>query len=150
MPSQIIYDPTLNLAAGYVGLQLPAADAADGPPLRPQDGKTLLALLFTLLYTKPGRDLMRNNKPVNGQLSDAQRQTLLDAFSNLGGVTSPDLQNALVDAHIAADTWATSFKSDPTNDGARATVEKVYLQKMAFITWCLWEDAKGHEFSMGW
>jgi hypothetical protein len=144
MPFEISYDPSLNNDAGYIEI-----NKLSGEPLRDRDGQTLLYLLFWLLYTKDGRDLMRNNKPVNGVLDDVKRRVLTDKFASYG-VIRPDLQSALIEAHIAAENWAQAFKTGPSKDDDRARAEKVYLQKMAFITWCLWEDAKGHEFSMGW
>ena len=163
MPTDIRYDKTLNHAAGYAKLiddndLHPRPPNGTGPdpvaqPLRPQDGKTLLNLIHHLLYTFEGRDLMRNNKPAPGSttLSPESRAALTARFSAFG-VTDSALQEALLDAHLAAELWvrANELMPDPAAEQTRDVQEKIYLQKMSFITWCLWEDAKAHEFSMGW
>jgi hypothetical protein len=141
---EINYDPSLNATAGYLTI----TDDKDNPITFPND-KRLLVLLFKLLYTFEGREMMRNNKPLKGVLAPANEKNLRDYFSK-NGVTDLAVQNALVNAHVAAQKWADDFKAGPAYDQDRMDSEKVYLQNMSFITWSLLEDAKGHEYSMGW
>lgn len=161
MPTDINYDKTLNDLAGFLKVLKdddvhPFKDTTKPPaaqPLRDQDGKTLLNLLHHLLYTFSGRDLMRNNKPAPGQTTlPASAIAALTERFNQFGVTDPALQSALLETHLAAELWVRENDKlpDPAAEQQRALYEKVYLQKMSFITWCLWEDAKGHEFSMAW
>ncbi len=145
MDFKINYDPTLNKEAGYVQIH----PDTEHEPLRARDAQTLLHLLFHLLYTWDGRELMRKNKPGPGGLAPENRNNLLARF-NAFGVTDPGLQEALIAAHVAAENWVNAFKAGPLQDQERKTQENIYLQNMAFITWCLWEDATTHEFSMGW
>jgi hypothetical protein len=142
MKFEITYDPTLRDKAGFVQI--------DKTKLRDQDGQTLLYLLFWMLYTEDGRKLLKDNEPgTDGQLLPEQRANLVKKFAEYG-VTSPDLQNAILDAHVAGHNWTVAFGAGQSQDTARALCEKVYLQKIAFILWCVWEDAKGHEFSLAW
>jgi hypothetical protein len=146
MQFQISYDPTLNTRAGYVDIKDPAGSLA---PLLPRDRQTLLFLLFKLMYTFEGRQFMRDNNVVDGKLTDQKQQNLIAYFAE-NGVTDNAVQNALINAHIAAQDWADAYNAGATRDDDRQAAEKVYLQNMAFVTWSLWEDAKAHEFSMGW
>jgi hypothetical protein len=142
MKSEISYDPTLGAQAGGVII--------DKTKLRPQDGKTLLFMLFTLLYTEAGRAFLDANVPsATGQLAPANRQNIVN-YCNDFGVTGPDLQNAIVDAHVAGHLWKLAYDKGQPGDIDRQNQEKVYLQKMSFIMWSVWEDAKGHEFSLLW
>jgi hypothetical protein len=143
--SDIHYDPSLNGEAGYVEISDPQGEQ----PLRERDRQTLLYVLFQILYTKPGRDLMRDNKPIKGQFDEAKKETLRRAFQEMG-ITDLKVRESIIDAHEAAQNWADAFKAGAKQNNVLEYNEKIYLQQMAFITWSLWEDAKGHEFSMGW
>jgi hypothetical protein len=145
MQFQISYDPTLNTTAGYVDI----ADPSTLAPLAPRDRQTLLFLLFKLLYTYEGRQFMRDNNVVDGKLTDEKQKNLIDYFAQ-NGVTDNAVQTALINAHVAAQNWADAYKAGATRNDDRMAAEKVYLQNMSFVTWSLWEDAKAHEFSMGW
>jgi len=151
--SEINYDKTLNTTAGYLEIRPettgPSGTSSDAEPLKPPNEQTLLHLLFWALYTRPGRDFMRTNKPANGALTDSQKTALTNKFAQFG-VTDPARVGAILDAHVAAENWTLANAQGPAGFPNRDLNEKQYLQKMAFITWCLWEDAKGHEFSMGW
>jgi hypothetical protein len=150
--TQLIHDKTLNKGAGYLDV-VPetAAPSTGGPaePLKNPHQQTLLNLVHHLLYTREGRDSLRNNLPVNGVLSSASRAALLAKFATFG-VLDPAVQNAVLDAHIAGATWVQLNELGPTKAADRAEQERVYLQKASFVAWCLWEDAKAHEFSMAW
>jgi hypothetical protein len=142
--SQIKYDPTLNANAGYLDIT-----PRPGEPLRPQDAKTFFHMLFWMLYTREGRDLMRTMKLVNGTLPADRLQALEATFDSFGVIDGARRQ-AVIDAHVAAESWVTANSGMPGAESERDFQEKIYLQKMSFITWCLWEDTKDHEFSMGW
>jgi hypothetical protein len=154
MEFQISYDPSLNEKAGYVEITDPTGPDPTNPgnPLKalaPRDRHTLLFLLFKLLYTFEGREFMRVNDVVAGNLTAAKQANLIQYFA-ANGVTDVAVQTAIINSHIAAQNWADAFKAGATHDPARWAAEKAYMQNMAFVTWSLWEDAKAHEFSMGW
>lgn len=157
MAREINYDPSINLAAGY-NTVTQDTDSAHTPPLRPVDGKNLLNFIYWALYTFDGRKFMRDRKPVNGDLSATHRDEMVAKLAEYK-VTNPGRVSALLNAHIHADMFAQAFKQDQvaTSDAQKAALaaemdlrEKAYLQNMSFVTWALWEDAKDHEFSMGW
>jgi hypothetical protein len=79
------------------------------------------------------------------------RTTLTNKLTERG-VTDERIQSAIVESHVAAVNYERALR-DVTSSTRPARLEqwgKAYLQHTAFITWCLWEDAKGHEFSMLW
>jgi|GEM_PF-3055808 len=142
--------------AGYATIV--AEGAAQLPPevtqgkngLDPTHGKTLLNLLWNLLHTRKGADMLHNNKPSSGGNNVQQRANLKAYFADFG-VTNPSLQDALIDAHFAATQWVEHTKALPSvNVVAREQQEQIYLQKMSHVMWMLWEDAKGDDFSMAW
>jgi hypothetical protein len=134
--SQIVYDE---------GLREKLEDVPDDQI--GQDGKTLLRLMHWALYTQEGRNFLFARKPdAKGQLDEKARTELIDKFKE-AGVGSEDVQNAIVEAHVAAHQWVAARKTDSAD---KRQAEKVYLQKMSFVTWCLFEDLKNHEFSLLW
>jgi hypothetical protein len=137
---QIHYDPSLNAQALPITVQKKDNDS---------DAKTLLHLMFYALHTTEGREYFRTHKwrPEIG-LSDTDRTALIKKCVEYG-VTREDLQDAIIQAQIAGEQFAIAYKARDFGV-TRKNAETVYLQKMAFITWCLWEDTKGHEFSLGW
>jgi hypothetical protein len=146
MPSEsddkIHYDPSLNKAAPPFAVK----------PNKPEAGdqKTLLALMFWALHTEEGREFFRTHKwnKDTAELSAEDRKALIEKCLEYG-VTREDLQDAIIEAQVAGEQFAQAYK-DRRFDEFRTQAEAVYMQKMAFITWCLWEDTKGHEFSLGW
>jgi hypothetical protein len=149
----IRYDQTFNRTAGYLAIEPDKSkegERTDTPreALKDPHRKTLLHLIFWALYTWDGREMMRNNKlnPETGQIPDGGA-ALKAKFAEFG-VTDAALVQAILDAHIAAEKWVLAYKANKPGD--LDLHEKVYSQNMSFITWCLWEDAKAHEFSMGW
>jgi hypothetical protein len=138
---QIHYDPSLNLGAATIAVT----------PSRPGDPntKTLLHLMFWALHTADGRQFFRTHKwrPDVG-LTASDRSALINKCIEFG-VTRQDLQEAIIGAQVAGEQFALAYK-ERRFDEFRKQAEAVYQQKMAFITWCLWEDTKGHEFSLGW
>ena len=138
---QIHYDPTLNTRAKRIEV----TQESDDP-----DAKTLLHLMFYALHTTEGREFFRTHKwnAETRSLSDEDKAALIAKCIEFG-VTREDLQDAIIQAQIAGEQFAIAYKTRDFSV-ARKDAETVYLQKMAFITWCLWEDTKGHEFSLGW
>lgn len=145
--TRITYDPSKNEAAGYLEI------VSGSPPLTENDKKTLLHLLFWLLHTREGRDLLRNNKPpAPGQDDDVVRANLREVFVNQFGILNRTLLDALINAHFAADRWVEANNRMPESAAQRDRehYEKVYQQNISFVMWMLWEDAMGHDFSMSW
>lgn len=139
---EIHYDPSLNQGAKSISLD-PATPAGD------PNAKTLLHLMFWALHTNDGRVFFRQHKwrPGTG-LTPSDRDEIIKKAKEYG-VLREDLHAAIVDAHVAGEQFAEMYRN--RNFGPeRKTYEAVYLQKMAFITWSLWEDTKGHEYSLGW
>ena len=93
---------------------------------------------------------MRGLKLVDNDLPPEKRQLLKNKLSEYN--VADDRQEAIISAHIAAEKWVAANKLMPDADAekTRDFQENIYLQNMSFVTWQLWEDCKGHEFSMGW
>lgn len=168
MWSEIHYIPGLNSKENYLSV---AEDRGvglgpEGQPLRPgnpdfepnRDAKTLLHLLFWLAHTREGREFFRTITldpvgvdSVDGVISDVKRTELTNELT-VRGITDERIQSAIVESHVAAVNYERALR-DVSNPNRPVRLEKwgkIYLQQTAFITWCLWEDAKGHEFSMLW
>lgn len=145
MHPQIYHDPTLNDGAGY----LDVTPAAKAKPIVNPHGNTLLNLIHCLVYTFEGRELMRKNglNALKTALEPSSRTNLENEF-RARGVTDERVLSALVASHEAALLW--KVHNEKGDQIKRSEFEQVYLQHTAFLTWCLWEDAKGHEFSLTW
>jgi hypothetical protein len=141
LESQINYDETLHDRAGKVELTNDTLA---------EEGKTLLRLMYWALYTAEGRKLLDGHKnidPKTGSLTSQDRDVLIAAFA-ARGVTNQPLCDAIIDAHVAATLWVAARTQG--NEEAQKQAEFVYLQKMSFVTWCLFEDFKSNEFSLLW
>jgi hypothetical protein len=164
MWSEIHYIDGLGLKENYLKDDEDVGTDAKGERIRPldsnfepnNDGKTLLHLLYWLAHTREGRDFFHNKvvlKPAIGEgtLEEPERQLLVTELTKRG-VTDERIQSAIVESHVAAVNWV-RVQKNVTLEGRDKLLEKwgkIYLQQTAFITWCLWEDAKGHEFSLLW
>jgi hypothetical protein len=164
MWSEIHYIPGLNIAENYLSVADDRRRDDHTTPLTPEekaatpnpDSKTLLHLLFWLAHTREGRDFFRTITldPAgnsDGTITASMRTTLTNKLTEKG-VTDERIQSAIVESHVAAVNYERALR-DVTSETRPARLEKwgkAYLQHTAFITWCLWEDAKGHEFSMLW
>ena len=166
MASEIHYIPGLNTTENYLKIEQDegpgTVTALDGTKTegntRPanvkanRDDKTLLHLVFWLTHTRDGRNFFREHSLEQGSegLKQGAKEALIKKFNELG-VTDERIQSAIVQSHIAALNYDRAFLGNKPNRAAEMERwEKIYLQHSAFITWCLWEDAKGHEFSMLW
>ena len=160
------YDPTLNERAGF----LPSLDDDfDHPPFPHQskpigdNGKRLLHLVYWLTYTKGGREFLRanypskQNPPEPGRKSEAQVEAILRAKfkEDFNLDTDESVMNACIQLHFHATYWVDENKKIKDGDPAanplqRAMHEANYNTYLSVITWQLWKDGTGHEFSMGW
>jgi len=149
------YDPELNLNAGYL------LDSQDpGKPIG-DDGKRLLHLIYWLTYTKIGRDFLRANypspqdPPPEGRFTEAAvTATLRARFIQEFNLTNETVLNACIQLHFQATYWVDENKKfaegDQTALARRDLHESNYKMYLSVITWQLWEDGTGHEFSLGW
>lgn len=141
--SMISYDPNKAETAGYYKLtEVKLADA---------DKKMLLNYLFWLTYTQEGRGFLLKNRVSQGVAEDTVRTEFLKSFVTYG-LIDVSLQNALINGHLAADRWTVANSKMPDAQALqdRETQERIFQQNVAFITWCLWEDAMGQGFSLLW
>jgi hypothetical protein len=113
--------------------------------------KSLLALLYWLVYEKDGRDLVHRTRFEPSLLNDAVREAairkeLKEAFSafNVLGQAA----DSLVEAHLAAVRWTLENKAE--NMGNRDVQESLYMQHMAAVTWWMWEESAKDNFSLPW
>jgi hypothetical protein len=141
----IKFTPGLQEQAGYLNL---VKDAVK--PIVPPHDESLLRLIAWVTLDRDGREFMRSlTLEADGSFSQVKRQKLIDKLAELG-VTNERIVFAFVEAHVAAIKW--KFFNDPAHpdEAQRDIQEKAYQQYTAFLTWVLWEDAQGHEFSMIW
>jgi hypothetical protein len=117
------------------------------PPIEPPNGDTLLHLLFFLIYTAEGRQLLADNPP--SDLTPDTARTKLKAALKLKFPTLDDSRlDPVIDAHFAADSYVSAYEAkDPIKQHQQ---EAIYSQKLLAILGALHDDAMGHEFSMGW
>lgn len=144
--TEIDYDPTLAGGAGYLKVSNGA------PPLKAPNGDTLLHLLFFLIYTREGSDLLRANGPTSAATPELAKANLRTALLQLFPTIEDDRPNSVldpvIDAHFAADWYVEAVKAkDPTE---QAEYQALYSQKLLAILGELHDDAMAHEFSMRW
>lgn len=142
----IAYDPKLVEDKGYLKI-------SNGvPPLRSPNGDTLLHLLFFLIYTQEGWDLLRANGPTSAAtpaLAKANlKAALLRLFPTIETNRPDSVLDPVIDAHFAADWYVEAVKAkDPAG---QAEYQALYSQKLLAILGELHDDAMAHEFSMLW
>lgn len=143
---EITYDPTLAEDKGYLRI------SNGTPPLKPPHGDTLLHLLFFLIYTQEGWDLLRTNGPTSAAtpaLAKANlKAALLRLFPTIETNRPDSVLDPVIDAHFAADWYVEAVKAKDT-DG-QAEYQTLYSQKLLAILGELHDDAMAHEFSMLW
>lgn len=118
----------------------------DRTRLDPKYQKGLLALLYWLTYEEGGRALAHANRFDQGRTEQDIRQELSTEFRKFN-VLGP-AADALIEAHLAAVRWTEENKAK--NFGKRQTQEELYMQHMAAVTWWLWEESAGDNFSLPW
>jgi hypothetical protein len=174
MGIQDTYDPTLNETAGFLpSLEDDFADTKNFPPphvVKPigDNGKRLLHLIYWLTYTKPGREFLRanypskQNPPEQGRKSEADVEEILRAKFKADFKLDIDetVMNACIQLHFQATYWVDEnkkFANPAANAAAKAAAkaqrdihEANYNTYLSVITWQLWKDGTGHEFSLGW
>ena len=141
----ITFNRALNGTAGHFKV-VPDSD------IDADDGQTLLHLIFFLTYTREGRQLLRNNRPLRpkgSQLTAAQATERLKAelrrsFPKL----EDDVLNLVIEAHLAADAFAAL--PDTASAAERQPREAAYSERVMAVLGALHDDAMGHEFSMNW
>jgi hypothetical protein len=144
--TKIDYDPRLYGAAGFLQI------ANGTPQLRPPNGDTLLHLLFFIIYTKEGSDLLRANGPASAATPDRARanlkQELLRRFPTIEDDRPDSVLDPIIDAHFAADWYVEALRANNTAD--QAEYQQQYSQALLVILGELHDDALKHEFSMLW
>jgi hypothetical protein len=142
--TEIDYDPRLAEAKGYLKISNGA------PALRPNNGDTLLHLLFFLIYTQDGFDLLRANGPTSAATPEQAKANLKAAL--LRRFPTIDAQRPVLDpvieAHFAADGYVAAVRDNNTKEQDEYRAE--YSQKLLAILGELHDDAMAHEFSMLW
>lgn len=142
----IDYDSTLSGNAGYLKI------ASGTPPLKPPNGDTLLHLLFFLIYTQDGLDLLRASGPTSAatpELAKANlKAALLQLFPTIEDDRPDSVLDPVIDAHFAADWYVEAVKAK--DSAGQAEYQALYSQKLLAILGELHDDAMAHEFSMIW
>ncbi|HEX8112124.1 MAG TPA: hypothetical protein VF516_30535, partial [Kofleriaceae bacterium] len=92
----IAYDPTLGGNVGFLKI------AGGTPPLKPPNGDTLLHLLFFLIYTEDGWDLLRANGPTSAATPDQARANLKAALLRLFPTIEDNRPDSVLDPVIDA------------------------------------------------
>lgn len=142
----IDYDPTLAGGVGYLKI------SNGTPPLKPPNGDTLLHLLFFLIYTKEGSDLLGANGPTSAatpELAKANlKAALLQLFPTIEDGRPDSVLDPVIDAHFAADRYVEAVKAK--DSAGQAEYQALYSQKLLAILGELHDDAMAHEFSMLW
>ena len=147
MPTSITFDPEINKKSGFLEILAAPQDPAKGPKMRDKDRNTLLHLLFWLCSDVGGREFLAKWKEPQEAEPDI-RIELKNEFEKRLGTGKPELVEALINGHLAADRFV---KAKAANDSqAAATQEQIYLKKMGVVMWYLNEDVSGHEFSLNW
>lgn len=142
----IEYDPKIIETKGYLTI-------SDGEPaLRPPNGDTLLHLLFFLIYTQEGFELLDANRPTTAAAPEQARASLkaalLRRFPTIDDDRPDSVLDPVIDAHFAADRYVAAVEQDNTDD--QAEYRAMYSQKLLAILGELHDDAMAHEFSMLW
>lgn len=143
--TEIDYDPDLAESKGFLRI------SNGTPALTPPNGDTLLHLLFFLIYTKEGWDLLRANGPTSAATPELAKANLKAALLRLFPTIDrdrPSLLDQVIDAHFAAD-WYVEAVNAKDSDG-QAEYQALYSQKLLAILGELHDDAMAHEFSMLW
>ncbi len=124
------------------------------PELPEEHRKTLLHLLFRLVYTNEGRE---KHLPWPPKLAvQAEREHLEKVFRDEYGIDDAELRAALIDGHQAASRYVgpTLTKgSDKLNAQDRAQMEeaeKEYIRNLDIIMGRLKQDALSRDFSLLW
>jgi hypothetical protein len=144
--TEISYDSELAEAKGYLRI-------SDGTPrLKPPNGDTLLHLLFFLIYTQDGFDLLRANGPTTAatpaQAKANLKAQLLLRYPTIETGRSDSVLDPVIEAHFAADQYVAAVNQSDS-DG-QAEYREAYSQKLLAILGELHDDAMAHEFSMLW
>ena len=136
---KIDFNPNLNANGGYLNVT---------PDNIGTNDQTLLHAIFWAVYTHPGRDFMHSlTLEADGSFSAANEQKLRNKLNEFG-VNAEAIVFAFVQAHVAALRWKVAHAA---HDAVQEEIQtKAYQQYTALLTWSLWEDAQGHEFSMTW
>jgi len=136
---KIDFNPALNTTGGYLNVM---------PDGIGTNGQTLLHAIFWAVYTQEGRDYMHTLLlEADGSFSATNELKLRSKLGTFG-VNSEAIVFAFVQAHVAAMRWKLAHN---THDAVQEEIQtKAYQQYTAVLTWSLWEDAQGHEFSMTW
>jgi hypothetical protein len=143
--TSIEYTEGLSERSGFLKIEV------GDPPIVPPNGDTLLHLLFFLIYTAEGRQLLSDNSPSSwgdSATSDLARTRLKIALGQRFPAIADDRLDVVIDAHFAADeyVWALEAKDDLK----KQQQEAIYSQKLLAILGALHDDAMGHEFSLVW
>jgi hypothetical protein len=142
----IDYDATLYGAAGFLKI------TSGAPPLVPPNGDTLLHLLFFIIYTKEGSDLLRANGPASAATPELARanlkKALLQQFPTIEDNRPESVLDPVIDAHFAADWYVEALKTNNVAD--QAEYQQQYSEALLVILGELHDDALKHEFSMLW
>lgn len=142
----IDYDATLAKNRGYLKVS-PGA-----PPLEDPHGDTLLHLLFFLIYTKEGSELLKANGPDSAATPEQAKANLkaklLDRFPTIEDGRPNSVLEPVIDAHFAADGYVKALADEDGDE--QAEYQELYEQKLLAILGDLHDDAMAHEFSMLW
>jgi hypothetical protein len=144
--TDIEYDAELAKNKGYLKI-------SDGTPqLQPPHGDTLLHLLFFLIYTKEGADLLKKYRPTTTAtpaLAKANlKAALLQLFPTIEDGRPDSVLDPVIDAHFAADWYVHAVNAKNATD--QAAYQALYSLKLLAILGELHDDAMAHEFSMLW
>lgn len=143
--TSIEFNRTLNATAGHFKV-------VPDSTIEPEDGQTLLHLVFFLTYTREGRQLLRDNRPLRpkgppltaAQAGERLRVALRRSFPKL----KDDVLDLVIETHLAADAFAAL--PNTATAAEREPREAAYSQRIMAVLGALHDDAMAHEFSMNW
>jgi hypothetical protein len=140
--NSIEYVDGLAEGAGYLSI------SPGNPDIKSPNGDTLLHLLFFLIYTQRGAQILSANKPGGSVTSDMARANLRAALLIEFPKIDPVRLTSVIEAHIAADGYVSALESGDT--AGQAVQQALYSQNLLAILGELHDDAMAHEFSMRW
>ena len=140
--TNIEYTEGLSERAGFLKI------TAGSPAIVPPNADTLLHLLFFLIYTAEGAQLLSANSLSSSSTPDVARAKLKVSLKLKFPTLGDDRLDAVIDAHFAADGYVSALQAN--DDAKRQAQQEIYSQRLLAILGELHDDAMGHEFSMRW
>lgn len=144
--TDIEYDEARAQQTGYLRIE------SGEPPMSSRDSSSVLHLLFYLVYTKEGRELLLDNAfdrdATMALAPGSTRARLKDALRAGFPDLDDDRLEIALDAHFAAGEYAAAFEK-----GDRVTMQRqqdIYKQRLIAMLGALYDDSMSRDFSFVW